>query len=95
MSIETRINDLFKKLEQAAGASEHFNLKSLFGQGGIPREVYGRVFEETLLEIAVIQKRIIRALLQAGMVGELTGHMEAGTFPPYAIHRALNRREVG
>lgn len=91
---ETQINNLFIQLENVTKWSQSLNIRSLFGAEDM-REACSTVFGETLEEIAILQKRIIRTLLQNGMVGELEGHMMAGTFPQYAIHRALGRRVGG
>jgi hypothetical protein len=84
-----RINNLFIKLEAASKAANHFNLRCITDAENLS---YHTVFEETLLEITIIQKQIIRALLKAGEVGELFSHVEAGTFQPLAIHAAFGRR---
>jgi hypothetical protein len=84
-----RINNLFIKLESATKAAQHFNLRCLTHS---ENPSYHTVFEETLLEITIIQKQIIRALLKAGEVGELFSHIDAGTFPPLSIQSAFGRR---
>ena len=84
-----RINNLFIKLEAASKAANHFNLRCITDAENPSDHT---VFEETLLEITIIQKQIIRALLKAGEVGELFSHIDAGTFPPLSIQAALGRR---
>tara|TARA_R110000772_G_scaffold268565_2_gene396227 strand:+ start:11152 stop:11451 length:300 start_codon:yes stop_codon:yes gene_type:complete len=86
------INNLFFKLESEVKASENFNFKSLYSENPcVSREAYGWVFAETLVEIAKIQKQIVRAFLRAGEIGELIGHIECGTLPKYSIQAALGR----
>lgn len=84
-----RINNLFIKLETASKAANHFNFRCITDA---ENPSYHTVFEETLLEITIIQKQIIRALLQAGEVGEVFSHIDAGTFPPLSIQAAFGRR---
>lgn len=86
-----RINELFIKLESATKAADHFNSRCITSDVE-SAESYNRVFEETLNEIIVIQKQIIRALLKAGEVSELLSHVDAGTFPQYSIHCAFGKK---
>jgi superfamily II DNA/RNA helicase len=78
-----RLNKLFTELEEATKASNHYEFQSLYGTA-VSREAYDAIYEEALKEITIIQKRIIRTLLQAGELAELIGHLDAGT-----INRAL------
>jgi hypothetical protein len=84
-----RINNLFIKLEAASKACNHFNLRCITDA---ENPSYHTVLEETLLEITIIQKQIIRALLKAGEVGELFSHIDVGTFSRFVIHAAFGRR---
>ena len=56
------IKHLFIKLEAASKAANHFNLRCITDA---ENPSYHTVFEETLLEITIIKKQIIRALLKA------------------------------
>jgi hypothetical protein len=78
-----RLNKLFTELEEATKASNHYEFQSIYGTS-VSREAYDAIYEEALKEITIIQKRIIRTLLQAGELAELIGHLDAGT-----INRAL------
>ena len=78
-----RLNKLFTELEEATKAVNHYEFQSLYGTA-VNREAYDAIYEDALKEITIVQKRIIRTLLQAGELAELFGHFDAGT-----INRAL------
>ena len=85
----SKINALFTLLEKAVAWSEHLNFKSLYAIEN--QEAYGTVFGEALAEVFQIQKRIVRAFLKAGELGELFAHIEVGTLPPLIIQAATGR----
>lgn len=85
---ESHINSLFIKLEEVTKWANHLNLRCITHWENLS---YHTVYEEALLELVIIQKQIIRALLKAGEVGELLSHIEAGTFPQFSIQSAFGR----
>lgn len=89
--IETKINKLFIKLEFTKKGADNFNFKSLYHEDADQREIYDRLHGEDLAEIAKIEKQIIRALFAKGDGWEVMGHIDAGTFPRFAIQAAFNR----
>lgn len=92
ISTDSKINNLFVKFSQLTKAANHFNFQSLYSNNvEIDRSVYGQVFEETLTELAKVQKQIVRLFLRSGNVGELLSHIEVGTFGQKAIQAAMNR----
>lgn len=85
----SQINALFSQLEKVVAWAENLNFKSLYATEN--RAAYGTVFGEALAEICQIQKRIVRAFLKAGELGELFGHIEVGTLPPKIIQATMGR----
>ena len=92
----TKINRLFRKLEDLTKSVEYHSAKELSLDPNDPdREIRGRIVEEDLEEIGITIKRLVRAFFQAGEIGELESHVEVGTFPPFAIHAALGKLKPG
>ena len=84
---ETKINHLFVQFEKLHHLVNFWNDASINN----PSPARDQIFEETIADHAICQKRIIRALLTCGLVGELESHVRVGTFPRYAIHAAFGR----
>lgn len=91
-----RINALFGKLEDLHKSVEYHSAKELSTDPDVvDREIRGRIVEEDLVEIGNVIKRLVRAFLRAGEIGELESHIEVGTFPPFAIHAAVGKLTPG
>ena len=87
ISGETKINHLFTQFEQLHNAINYWVDRCVSNWSVEAHQI----LDETFTEREICQKRIVRALLASGLIGELESHIRVGTFPRKAIHSAFGR----
>ena len=90
------INKLFLRLQDLNRSVDHHSAKELgLDPSDLDRDIRGRIVQEDLEETGNVIKRLVRAFFRFGAHGELLGHVEVGTFPPFAIHAAVGKLTTG